>query len=263
MTGKTISIHSSRGGTGKTVMTTNIAMALAKKGLNVALLDMDFRAPSLSIVFSKQLLKPVNFWLNDFLDGRCTARQVGVAVPKTGLLGKVFLCLANPEVSAITAIMEKNRDWEVNALKKIFALRKFLFDEMNVDYCFFDTSPGMQYSSVNAAVASDLTVLVTTLDMLDMDSIKRLLEELYDNVAKKTAIILNKVYPETCAWSKSKQEGLISLAETTLGHEVLGVVPCYCHVLQSGRVSFFAENKPFQPFLDSLELIVTKLQKIA
>lgn len=46
MAGKTIAIHSSRGGTGKSVIATNLAIILARRGLNVALLDLDFRAPS-------------------------------------------------------------------------------------------------------------------------------------------------------------------------------------------------------------------------
>ena len=45
--GKSISIHSSRGGTGKTLLATNLAVLYAQSGLNVALIDLDFRAPSL------------------------------------------------------------------------------------------------------------------------------------------------------------------------------------------------------------------------
>ena len=262
MRGKTLSIHSSRGGTGKTVVATNIAVVLANRGCNVALLDMDFRAPSLSMVFSKQLDQPVKYWLNDYLENRCTPRQAVIELPKTSLKGNLFLSLANPAIEAITSIMEKSREWEVSALKKIFSLRAFLFDELNIDYCIFDTSPGVQYSSVNAAVASDVSIVVTTLDLLDIDGVKRLILDLYDSVAKKTLVLLNKVYPETCPWSANKQRELIRITESALGHQVIGIIPCYCQVLQAGRVSFLAEERPFHPFLKNLDDIVTKVQAI-
>ena len=262
MKGKTLSIHSSRGGTGKTVIATNLAVALANRGSNVALIDMDFRAPSLSVVFSKQINDSVKYWLNDYLENRCTARQIVIELHQTGLKGKLFLVLANPAIEAITGVIEKSREWEVSALKKLFALRAFLFDEMNVDYCVFDTSPGVQYSSVNAAVASDLSIIVTTLDMLDMDGVKRLLLDLYDSVSKKTVVLLNKVYPETCLWSESKQKELIRITETALGHQVIGIIPCYCHVLKAGRVSFLFEDKRFLPFIKNLDEIVTKLEAV-
>ena len=48
---KVICIHSSRGGTGKTLIALNIAATYASMGKSVALLDLDFRAPSLYTVF--------------------------------------------------------------------------------------------------------------------------------------------------------------------------------------------------------------------
>ncbi len=54
---KTLAFHSSRGGTGKTVIATNLATIWAKKGLKIALLDLDFRAPSLAGTFSKAIKK--------------------------------------------------------------------------------------------------------------------------------------------------------------------------------------------------------------
>ena len=75
MNKKCISIHSSRGGTGKSLLATNLAVLYAKKGLNVALLDLDFRAPSLEGIFSKAIPNPVDCWLNDYLNGRCSPQH--------------------------------------------------------------------------------------------------------------------------------------------------------------------------------------------
>ena len=259
MKGKTISIHSSRGGTGKTVIATNLAIALASKGANVALLDMDFRAPSLSIVFANRINQPVSCWLNDYLDNRCATTQAVIEL-KTGSAGKLLLGLANPSVDAITAITEKSRDWEVTALKKLFALKKYLTEEKGVDYCILDTSPGIQYSSVNAAVASDATIMVTTLDSIDIEGVKNLILDLYDNVAKNTFILLNKVSPETTPLSCTKESQLIKNTEEMLGHKVIGLIPCYCQVLQAGRASFLVENYSL-PFTKTILGIVANLEQ--
>jgi len=65
MTGKTIAIHSCRGGTGKSVIAANLAIILARKGLDIALLDLDFRAPSLAASLSKDDTGLVKWRLND------------------------------------------------------------------------------------------------------------------------------------------------------------------------------------------------------
>jgi MinD-like ATPase involved in chromosome partitioning or flagellar assembly len=191
-----LSIHSSRGGTGKTVIATNLAAIYAIKGLNVALLDLDFRAPSLADVFSKGIREPIKHWLNDFLDGRCKAEQTLTDVSEAyGLKGKLLLGLANPEIDAIRNTMEKSRAWEVTAVKRLFSLRSTLFENMDIDCCIFDTSPGVQYTSINAVVSSDVSVVVATLDSLELKGLGKMLAELYDAFGKKTVVLINKVFP--------------------------------------------------------------------
>jgi len=260
---KAISIHSSRGGTGKTVIATNLAAIYAIKGLNVALLDLDFRAPSLVDVFSKGVKDPVRFWLNDFLDGRCKAEQALTDVSEAyGLKGKLLLGLANPAIEAIRNMMEKSRAWEVTAVKRLFSLRSTLFEDMDIDCCFIDTSPGVQYTSINAVVSSDISVVVATLDSLELKGLENMLAELYDAFAKRTVVLINKVFPETRVWSNDKQKSVISKMEKVLKHPVIGVIPCYCDVLQAKRTSLLAVDMPFHPFLRNLEEVAEKLESI-
>jgi MinD-like ATPase involved in chromosome partitioning or flagellar assembly len=262
MTGKCVSIHSSRGGTGKTVIAANLAAIYAKRGLNVALLDLDFRAPSLASVFSKGFKGPVRFWLNDFLDGRCSVEQVLVDVSSGyDLKGRLLVGLANPAIEAIRSIMEKSRAWEVTAVKRLFSLRSKVLGEMNMDYCIFDTSPGVQYMSINAVISSDVSVVVATLDSLDLKGVESMLVELYDAFAKQPVVLLNKVSPETRILSGEKQDDLVRRIEKLLKHRVIGVIPCYCDVLQAERTSLFAVEKPGHPFLRNLEEVADKLER--
>jgi len=263
MKGKVITIHSSRGGTGKTVIATNLAATYANKGLNIALLDLDFRAPSLITVFSKGIRGSVKHWLNDFMNGRCTIDQALVDVSEEyNLRGRLLIGLANPTIEAIHDMMGKSRAWEVAAVKRLFSLRSTLFNDMNIDCCVFDTSPGIQYSSINAVISSDLSIIVTTLDSLDIKGVQKMLAEFYDAFEKRTVVLMNKVFPETRIWSNGRQKELITQMEKAFKRPIIGVIPCYCDVLQAKRSSLLAIKKSDHPFLRNLQEAAKKLEHI-
>jgi MinD-like ATPase involved in chromosome partitioning or flagellar assembly len=259
MSVKAIAIHSSRGGTGKTVIATNLATILANQGLNVALLDLDFRAPSLATIFSEAIKIPVKYWLNDFLNGKCDAEQTLIGVSeKYNLKGRLLIGLANPDITAVRSIMEKSRAWEVTAVKKLFSLLSTL-NKMNVDFCFSDTSPGVQYSSINAIASSDLSLIITTLDSLDLRGTEDMLSELYDALDKNAMVLVNKFSPETRIKSNERNDKLVDKLERILNHPVIGVIPCYCDVLQTERTTILALEKPNHPFIRDIVKIAEKL----
>ena len=262
MNHKCISIHSSRGGTGKSLLATNLSVLYAKKGLNVALLDLDFRAPSLEGIFSKIIKNPVECWLNDYLNGHCSAENATLDISENyNLKGKLLVGLANPSLDVMRSMAEKSRAWEVSAIKRLFSLRSFLYRDLKIDRVFLDTSPGVQYMSVNAAVSSDLSIVVTTLDSLDLSGTENMLHELYDAFEKKTAIVINKVYPQVLAPNNEWKQDIAKRVEKILGHSILGAIPCYCDVLQTDRSTILAIEKPNHPFIKNLEEIVNKLEQ--
>jgi MinD-like ATPase involved in chromosome partitioning or flagellar assembly len=261
MSVKVISIHSSRGGTGKTVIATNLAVILANKGFNVALLDLDFRAPSFATVFSEEIKIPVKCWLNDFLNGKCAAENILIDVSgKYNLRGRLLIGLANPDIGAIRNVMEKSRAWEVTAVKKLFSLLSKLSKDMKVDFCIFDTSPGVQYSSINAIVSSDISMIITTLDSLDLKGTEDMLIELYGALNKKTVVLVNKFSPEMQIKSSEINGNIARRLERILKHPVVGVIPCYCDVLQTERTTLLAVEKPNHPFVKKLEEVAEKLE---
>jgi septum site-determining protein MinD len=263
MKAKAISIHSARGGTGKTVIATNLAMILAKKGLSAGLLDLDFRAPSLNAIFSNALRDKPKFWLNDYLNGQCTEEQVMIDVSRNyNVEGELLIGLANPGVEAIRSILNKSSAWEVTAVKKMFALLCKLFTEMEVDCCLLDTSPGIQYSSINSAVSSDLTIAVTTMDSLDLGGTENMLANLYDALSRKTVVLVNKYSPETRTFKGEPPEAVASRVENALKHPVIGVIPCFCDVLQRERASIMAVYDPKHPFVGKIEEIAKKLEEM-
>src|SRR5512137_2094038 len=188
---KIIAVHSYKGGTGKTSISVNLAATFVKMGKKVCLFDLDFRAPSLFAI-----LKTPNadFWFNDYLNNTCEINQalvdLSARIPGDG---KFYACLANPATEAIRDMSSKDRKWEMRALGRLLALKEALLRDQEFDYLFFDTSPGLQYSSINAIVAADYVVVATTGDRSDVDGTKRMLAELYNLFEKKTGVVFNKV----------------------------------------------------------------------
>lgn len=260
MTTKTIAFHSSRGGTGKTVIATNLATIWAKKGLKIALLDLDFRAPSLVGAFSKAIKTQPDCWLNDFISGRCKIEHTLIDVSSTyGLKGKLFLGLANPSIEAIRSTMDKSRAWEVSAVKRLFSMRNTLSKKMNIDYIILDTSPGLQYSSINAVVSSDTPIIVTTNDEVDLKGTKNLIENLYIELDKKPVVLINKIFPETQTPTKPAEKEIINKIEKQLESPIVAAILCYCDVLQAKRTTILAIEKPNHPFITDLETIAKTL----
>jgi len=260
---KILAIHSSRGGTGKTTIATNLAATFAREGLNIALLDIDFRAPSLFGVFSKGIQKPVKLWLNDFLLDRCSLEHALVDVSEEyGWEGKLLIGFANPAIEAIRNMLGRSKSWEVAAAKKLFSMRTPIFNDMHMDCCILDTSPGIQYSSINGVVSSDVTVIVTTLDSLDIRGVKNMLVEFYDEFEKKSVILMNKVFPQTRMWSEDELNGLITRMEKTFKHPIIGAIPCYCSVLEANRDSLLVVENPDHPFLKDLQEVAKRLEQL-
>jgi MinD-like ATPase involved in chromosome partitioning or flagellar assembly len=252
--GKIIAVHSYKGGTGKTLLSINLATTFAKHGKKVCLFDLDFRAPSLATLLK---VGKTEHWLNDYLNGTCEIDKVLINLSdRIHSSGKFFVGLANPTTEAIRDMSAKDRKWEMRALGRLLALRNSLLTDNSFDYIIFDTSPGLQYSSINAIVSADLVIVATTFDRSDVDGTRRMLRELYDLFEKKTEIILNKVLD---ASSKSGKEEVQDKIKDVYQVPLLGVIPCFCDVLKAEGNIIFAEEKPEHPFTKILDQMANEI----
>ena len=256
--GKIIAVHSYKGGTGKTLLSVNLAATFVKLGKKVCLFDLDFRAPSLSTLLKMENLE---YWLNDYLNGTCEIDKVLVDLSdKIHNGGKLFVGFANPTTEAIREMSAKDRKWEMRALGRLLSLRTSLLNDKGFDYLIFDTSPGLQYSSINAIVGADIVLVATTFDRSDVDGTRRMLQELYDLFEKKTEIVLNKVLHDVS--SKSGKE----IMQTKIGDlyhaPPLGIIPCFCDILRGEGNIIFPQEKPEHPFTKILVEIASKIDKM-
>ena len=252
---KIIAVHSYKGGTGKTLLSVNLAATFAKNGKKVCVFDLDFRAPSLFAI-----LKTLNadFWLNDYLNN--TSEINKTLIDLSGRItgnGKFFASLANPSTEAIRDMSSKDRKWEMRALGRLLALKETLLKDQKFDYLIFDTSPGLQYSSINAIVAADFVVVATTGDRSDVNGTKRMLTELYNLFEKKTGLVLNKVLDPSVTAKKTEMQNKIKADYQV---PMLGMLPCFCEILRAEGNLIFVQDKPDHPFTKILAEMANKIE---
>ena len=174
--------------------------------------------------------------------------------------GKLTVALANPTTEAIRDMTAKDRKWEMKALGRLLALRAAILNEGNFDYIVLDTSPGLQYSSINAIVTADVVLVVTSLDASDIIGSQRMTSELYDLFEKKTGILINKVIAEYLSSEEEKKKFNKRIKETH-SLPIISIIPCFCEVLRAAGNFIFSEERPNHPYTETMETIATKVEK--
>jgi len=254
--GKTIAIHSYKGGTGKSTIAANLAVTYAKKGSNVCILDYDFRAPSMQILFKEK----AKYTLNDFLEEKCDIGDVIVehnGEHKTE--GKLFIGFADPSTEVMRDMMTKDRKWEMRALHLTLSAKGDLYEKHKMDYIIFDTSPGIYYSSINALASSDFVLLVTKMDEFDFEGTKELINGIYDVLGRKAGILLNKIPAMHVPVGEGEKKMEEKLKEV-FNLPILGIIPCYCDVQADGGKIVYALQQFDHPFSQSIEKAMEKLE---
>src|SRR6185436_17035247 len=103
---KIVSIHSFRRGTGKSIMTANIAALLAAEGRRVIVLDTNLESPSLHILFHLPE-KEIRHSLNQYLWDQCTIHDtIHDVTARLGadVSGQVLFIPASTEINDIKRI---------------------------------------------------------------------------------------------------------------------------------------------------------------
>jgi len=161
---KIVSVHSFRGGTGKSNLSANLSVSLAMMGKRIAVFDTDLASPGIHVLFD-YTAAPGDLLINDFLQAnapikKCihdvTPRQVRAAK------GRIWLAPASMESDKIAKIIREG--YEVEKLNDaMFGL----IDELKLDYVIVDTHPGINEETLLSAAVSDALVMVMRPDSQD------------------------------------------------------------------------------------------------
>jgi cellulose biosynthesis protein BcsQ len=295
---KCIAFHSYKGGTGKTTLACNSAAALAKKGFNVCLLDLDLYAPSFQIYFQKE----PNKGINDFLD--TNARVEDVMVDVTDIInnvtqdkdltktGKLWIGFSNPKKKDVFKLEMAETDTKKEIIRRFIKLRERLMSEYDADYIILDTSPGMRFWSINTLAIADILLLTLKSGDLDIEGTKRVVDEIYKTFTKfgsKAFLLCNRVagycVPHSIeqntdsfssysispsanhsqAIMQSQEEQIqdaldtIDKLSTELGIRTISSIPCFCDIQFLRREFLTALKYPEHPFAKQIQQLTNSL----
>lgn len=248
--GHILSIHSYRGGTGKSNLTANIAFLAAQRGHRVAVLDTDLQSPGVHVVLGLDKDR-VTHTLSDYLFGHCELEDAAYDLSRgcgldTG--GALYLLPSSMKVDAIVRIVAEGYD--AARLNQHFTR---LMRDLSLDWLLLDTHPGLNRETMLSTAISDLLMLVIRPDSQDFHGTAVLLEVAGRLNVPRTHMILNKV-PASLDPADVRAK-----VESAFGHEVLGQLPLAEDLALLGSRELFARRHPHHPITRELERITDRL----
>jgi septum site-determining protein MinD len=252
---KIISIHSYRGGTGKSNSTANIATAIASRGNRVGIVDTDIQSPGIHVLFGLKE-EQMGRTLNDFLWGRCPIEAA--AHDLTAVLGnqatnqsKVFLVPSSIKINDISRILREGFDVEL-----LFEGFQTLVKTLNLDYLFIDTHPGLNEETLLSLTLSDIVLIVLRPDQQDFQGTAVTVEVARKLNVPQLRLMVNK------ALSEYNFEHLRQQVENTYNVPVVGILPESNDIIKLASNGIFYLKNPHHPITKVIEGIADHIIKI-
>lgn len=245
---KTISIHSYRGGTGKSNVSANLSYALALAGKKVCVVDTDIQSPGIHILMGLQEVKTST--LNDFLWGKATIEEVAVDVSaNVGLPhGRLYLLPCSMQMGDITRILKEGYD--VKLLNQGFREIK---EKLGLDYLVIDTHPGLNEETLLSIAISDALFVILRPDQQDFQGTSVTVDVARRLKVKNLYIIVNKVL------ANYAPEQIRKKVEETYGCKVAAVLPLNEKLMELGSAGLFVKIAPEDGWSKSLRAIAETL----
>lgn len=245
---KIVSIHSYRGGTGKSNTTANIASTVARNGKRVAIVDTDIQSPGLHVLFGFNE-DNMDRSLNDYLWGRCpiseTAYDVTKTLPKTALKGScLYLIPSSVKASEIARVLREGYD--VGLLNDGF---QELLEDLELDYLFIDTHPGLNEETLLSITISDILLLILRPDQQDFQGTAVTVDVARKLEVPKILLMVNKALTSLDFKDLKQQvEGIYNVP-------VVGILPHTDEMMLLASKGVFSLRYPDHPLTKVVEKV--------
>jgi MinD-like ATPase involved in chromosome partitioning or flagellar assembly len=245
-----ISVHSYRGGTGKSNITANLATLLATNGRRVGIMDTDIQSPGIHILFGLDESE-IQHSLNDYLWGTCHIKETAhdVTLRLGGeIAGRVFLIPSSMKAGDIARVLREGYD--VGVLRDGF---HELIEALRLDTLMIDTHPGLNEETLLSIAISDSLVIVLRPDQQDYQGTSVTVEVARKLDVPRLLLIVNKV-PAVFDIGDVKAR-----VEQTYHCEVAAVLPHSDEMMTLASAGIFVQRYPDHPITAALKEVVTKL----
>lgn len=247
---KIISIHSFRGGTGKSNTTANVATILAMRGLRVGVVDTDIASPGIHVLFGMDE-EHMGRSLNDYLWGKCeiaeTAHDVTANLGRP-IAGKIFLIPSSIKAGEIARVLREGYD--VGLLNDGF---QDLVEVLQLDVLLIDTHPGLNEETLLSIAISDALAIIMRPDSQDYQGTSVTVEVARKLDVPKMLLIVNKA-PQVFNPAEVKAR-----VERAYNCDVAAVIQHSDEMMVLASSGIFVLHHPDHPISKQLKSIASQL----
>ncbi|MGI8551944.1 MAG: MinD/ParA family ATP-binding protein [Dehalococcoidia bacterium] len=249
-----ISVHSFRGGTGKSNVTANLAATIARKGRRVAIVDTDIQSPGIHVLFGLTE-ESIGKSLNDYLWDRSSideaAHDVSDRLAQNGQGsggGTLFLIPSSIKTGEIARVLREGYD--VGKLNDGF---QDLLERLSLDYLFIDTHPGLNEETLLSITISDVLLLILRPDQQDYQGTSVTVEVARKLGVPRLLMVVNKT-PQIFDPAEVKTR-----VEQAYSSEVAAVLSHSDEMMALGSAGLFVLRYPEHPVSAAIQQIAEKI----
>lgn len=235
---KIISVHSFRGGTGKSNTVANLAAIGALKGNRIGVVDTDVNSPGIHVLFGMDDSQMANS-LNDYLWGKCSIKDTAHDVTErlgADSPGKVYLIPSSIKTGEIARILREGYD--VGLLNDGF---QDLIEDLDLDFLLIDTHPGINEETLLSIAISDVLGLIMRPDQQDFQGTSVTVEVARKLGVPEMYLVINKA-PEVLDFGKLKTD-----VEKLYNCDVAVILPHSDEMMMLGSAGIFSVQHPDHP----------------
>ena len=249
--GHLVTVHSYRGGTGKSNISANLAYLAAMRGKRVAVLDTDLQSPGVHVIFGLERDR-MSLTLSDFLFGRCeieeAAYDLSVRLELPAGTAKLFLLPSSMRLDAITRIVSEGYD-----AAKLNKQLGELVRRLQLDILFLDSHPGLSKETMLTCAISDALVILVRPDSQDFHGTAVLVE-----VADRIGVPLRYLVANKVIHGMDRDD-LRSRMMDAFRYDVIGLLPLSEEMALLGSREIFARRHPSHALTNELGVVVDRL----
>ncbi|MCX6053388.1 MAG: MinD/ParA family protein [Chloroflexi bacterium] len=247
---KIISVHSFRGGTGKSNSCANLAALLAAQGKRIGVVDTDILSPGIHVLFRVEDSE-IQYTLNDYLWGKCSMPQAALDVTPhfdTPVSGKVFLVPSSIKATDIARVLREGYD--VGLLNDGY---QDVMKALSLDVLIIDTHPGLNEETLLSIAISDLLLIVLRPDQQDYQGTGVTVDVARKLEVPELMLMINKV-PQGFDSSEVKKK-----VESTYGCTVGAVLPHSEEMMTLASSGVFVLKYPDHAITTELKILCSGL----
>ena len=250
-----ISIHSFRGGTGKSNSTANLAVLIARQGYRVGMIDTDIQSPGIHVIFGLHPSR-IHKSLNDYLWGRCRIEEAAYDVTASAIgriepdqdRPRLYLIPSSISAGEIAKVLREGYD-----VGRLHDGLHQLISALRLDYLLIDTHPGVNEETLLSIAVSDTFLLVLRPDNQDFQGTSVTVELARRLNVPRILVMLNKV-PDSLDRAALREQ-----VESGYGAPVVGMLPLNDEMAELASSGLFVHRHPQHPFTRELQGVAEEL----